>query len=293
MSEPNAPTPRRRNPVRRFLVFSLIAAVIGVLLAGGGYWAYWNYFARYRPVTLAKNQAEIQRLLESASWIAPLGEGGDPVWVVTYRDCASCRAFERQTFEALRDAGRQPRVIVFARPDREGMAQSTAAERATVAELWLARDPALYQRWTATPSRNWTAAGLQPADGNLARSGVVETARGFVAQLEGLLSGAGVSRGYPIVIWRDAEGHMKACACSDERSFRYLLDDVGADRQTETAETPEAEPQRPDPLALPDLPPPEPAPGAEPQQTEEPADETPSEPRAAPQPQQTEDTVFY
>ncbi len=32
------------------------------------------------------------------------------------------------------------------------MAQSTAAERATVAEIWLSRDWTLYERWTATPA---------------------------------------------------------------------------------------------------------------------------------------------
>ena len=32
--------------MRRFFVWSALAALIGLLLAGGGYWAYWNYYAR-------------------------------------------------------------------------------------------------------------------------------------------------------------------------------------------------------------------------------------------------------
>lgn len=83
----------------------------------------------------------------------------------------------------LRAAGIEARIILFARPDREGLAQSTAAERATIAELWLTRDWTLYQRWTATPVRNWTAAGIPAADGNLARGAVVEAGRSFVARL--------------------------------------------------------------------------------------------------------------
>ena len=29
--------------MRRFLVWSALALVIGLGLAGGGYWAYWNF----------------------------------------------------------------------------------------------------------------------------------------------------------------------------------------------------------------------------------------------------------
>jgi len=85
----------------------------------------------------------------------------------------------RRVTERLRAAGVEVRIIVFARADREGMALSTAAERATVAELWLTRDWTLYQRWTATPPRNWTAAGLPEADDSLARRAVEDAGRTF------------------------------------------------------------------------------------------------------------------
>src|SRR5690606_28274664 len=143
----------------RFFVWSALAALIGLILAGVGYWAYWTYYARFQPVTVTRNQAEIQRLLDEASWVSA-GGGGEPLYIIGYRDSLAMQTYEREEAPKLRAAGVEVRLIVFARPDREGLAQSTAAERATVAELWLTRDWTLYQRWTATPARNWTAAGI-------------------------------------------------------------------------------------------------------------------------------------
>lgn len=213
--------------MRRILVWSALAALLGLVIALSGIWAYWNFYARYQPVTITRGQAEIQALLDEASWVSA-GGGGEPVYVVTYRDSASGRRYEAEEFAKLRAGGAEPRVIVFARADREGLPQSTEAERATIAEIWLNRDWDLYARWTATPIRNWTAAGLPPADGNLARTAVVEASREFVDRLGGLLQEAGVPNGYPIVLWRDREGFLKACACSSDRSWAFIRDDLGA-----------------------------------------------------------------
>ena len=43
--------------MRRFLIWSALAVVLGLALAGGGYWAYWNFYARFQPVTVTRNQA--------------------------------------------------------------------------------------------------------------------------------------------------------------------------------------------------------------------------------------------
>jgi hypothetical protein len=235
--------------MRRFLIWSALALVIGLALAGTGYWAYWNFYARFQPVTISRNQAEIQRLLDEASWVSA-GSGGDALYVIGYRDSASTQRYEREEADKLRAAGIETRIIVFARADREGQALSTPAERATVAELWLSRDWSLYQRWTATPSSNWTAAGIPVSDGNLARSAVVDASRQFVAQLNSLLRDAGAPTGYPLIIWRDREGFMKACACADSRSWVFIRDDVGAPDAVAGIELPEAEAEPPPP-ALP------------------------------------------
>jgi hypothetical protein len=216
--------------MRRFFVWSALAAVIGVLVAGGGYWAYWNFHARFQPVTVTRHQAEIQKLLDESSWISA-GGGGEPLYIIGYRDSQAMQNYEREEGPKLRAAGIETRIIVFARPDREGLAQSTAAERATIAELWLTRDWTLYQRWTATPVRNWTAAGIPTADGNLARGAVVEAGRDFIAALSRNLGEAGLQTRYPLIIWRDRDGFMKACACADRRSWTFIRDDLDAPDQ--------------------------------------------------------------
>jgi hypothetical protein len=221
--------------MRRFLIWSGLAVVIGLVLAIGGYLAYDHFYARFQPVTITRNQGEIQRLLDESSWVSS-GAGGDqPLYIIGYRDSAPTRAYEQQEAEKLRAGGVDVRVILFARPDKEGAPQSTPAERATLAELWLTRDWGLYQRWTATPSKDWTAAGIPLADGNLARSAVVEAGRQFMSRFDALMRDAGVKPTFPLVIWRDREGFLKACACADSRSWAFIRDDLDAPEAVEAA----------------------------------------------------------
>jgi len=225
--------------MRRFLIWSVLAALVGLVLAGTGYWAYWNFYSRFQPVTITRNQAQIQQLLDEASWVSG-GGGGDPLYVIGYRDSASTQRYVREEIDKLKAAGVEPRIILFARADREGAAQSTAAERATVAELWLTRDWSLYQRWIQTPAREWTAAGIPAADGNLARAAVVEASRQFDARLTELLKDAGVQITYPLVLWRDRDGFLKACGCADSRAWPFIRDDLNAPDRVGTA-TPDAD----------------------------------------------------
>lgn len=291
-----------------------MAAVVGLLLAGAGYWAYWNFYSRFQPVTISHNQAEVQQLLDEASWVSD-GSGGQALYIVTYRDSASAHRYERDEVAKLKAAGIETRYILFARPDLEGAAQSTAAERATVAELWLTRDWPLYERWMATPANSWTAAGLPQADGNLARTAVVEAGRRFDERLSQLLKASGVKISYPLILWRDENGFLKACGCADRRAWAFIRDDVGApDRlgegdavspepETETeAPTPQGEtPAMPYP-ALPAIPPvnaPDanatPTPGSPQAQPAMPSrpNRSASAPRAAPAPTKQDDTTFY
>ena len=295
--------------MRRFFVWSALAAVIGLALAGGGYWAYWNFYARFQPVTVTRHQAEIQQLLDESSWISA-GGGGAPLYIVGYRDSAAMLRYEAEEVPKLRAAGVEARIIVFARPDREGLAQSTAAERATVAELWLTRDWVLYQRWTATPSRNWTAAGIPAADGNLARSAVVDAGREFVARLSRHLGDAGLQTRYPLIVWRDREGFMKACACSDSRSWAFIRDDLDAPDRIDPAPVSAPEPLPypdgdaslpyptlpPIPPAAGETPPTDPAvtppPAAAPAQPARPQPPRPATP-APPQARKSDDTTFF
>lgn len=214
--------------MRRFLVWTTLLIIVGLALAGAGYWGWWNYFARFQPVTVSQNQAEIQRLLDDAPWVSPGDVTGSPVYVVGYRDSDALMRFQREEGPKLRAAGADLRVVMFARADVEGLAQSTAAERATVAELWLSRDWTLYRRWSDTPAANWTAPGLAPADGDLTRTAIVAGGRDFARRLGELLEPNGVREGYPVILWRDRQGFLKACACNDARSWAYIRDDLGA-----------------------------------------------------------------
>ncbi|HZW15719.1 MAG TPA: hypothetical protein VFF66_05635, partial [Brevundimonas sp.] len=243
--------------------------------------------------------------LDESSWLSA-GGGGEPLYIIGYRDSAAMQRYEREEAPKLRAAGIEVRIVVFARADHEGLARSTAAERATVAELWLTRDWTLYQRWTATPSNNWTAAGIPAADGSLARTAVVEAGRQFAARLGDELRGAGLQTRYPLVIWRDREGYMKACACSDSRSWAFIRDDLNApDSVAPAGVAPDGTAPltaypgdgSPESLPYPTLPPiapaeapptPAPAPAAPPARPD-----TPPAPRKAPQAKKSADTIFF
>jgi hypothetical protein len=300
--------------MRRFFVWSALAAVIGLVIAIGGFWAYQHFYARFQPVTVQRNQAVIQDLLEESSWVSA-GGGGEPLYIIGYRDSAAMQRYEMEEVPKLRAAGVEARIILFARPDREGLAQSTAAERASVAELWLTRDWTLYQRWTATPVRNWTAAGIPAADGNLARAAVVDASRNFVASLSEKLNEEGLQTRYPLIIWRDREGFMKACACADSRSWTFIRDDLDAPDRIEAPGIAPGDPAppaaypgdgSPESLPYPNLPAPTdgsvPAPaqtpGTAPGTAPRPAPiaprpASPPVPRKAPEPKQAEDTTFF
>ena len=213
--------------MRRFFIWSAVAALVGLILAGVGVWGYWTFFGQYQPVVVSRDQAEIQTLLDESSWVSEGGDGA-PVYVIGYRDSGAMRRWASEQAPGLQAGGADVRYVLIARPDRDGLTQSTAAERATVAELWLTRDWTLYQRWMATPARNWTAAGIPAADGNLARGAVVEAGRAFVADLTDRIGAAQLKSRYPLIVWRDREGRLKACACSEPRSWAFIRDDLGA-----------------------------------------------------------------
>lgn len=290
--------------MRRFLIWSAVTLAAGLVLAGAGWWAYWHFHARFQPVTIQQDQAAIQRLLDEASWVSA-GGGGEPLYMIAWRDDDVARRYEREEFPKLRAAGVEPRVIVFARPDREGLAQSTPAERATVAEIWLNRDWPLYERWIATAPGNWTAAGIPAADGDLARGAVVTAGRDFVSRLRELLRGSGLRDGHPLILWRDREGYLKACACSDARSWTFIRDDLGAPDHAEPQTAERDDDFGATPLPYPDLAEPLPPGGLDVQGAEPSGDDAaasapsaappaaPATTRAPPRAQTQDDATFF
>ena len=224
--------------MKNFKLWAALALV--VLVVGGGLFAYWNFELRWRPTTVEKNQEEIAALLESAGWVSPGGEGR-PLYMVAHRDCADCLRFMAEQFPDLQAAGVDTRVIMVARPDVNALSQSTPMERSTVAELWLSRDWDLLQRWRAVPAAQWDAPGIRPADGDPARSAVVEASRRFLAELEPLMAGNGVDLGYPLLVWWDEADQMTACVCQRRESYADLRQDFGLPAESDTPLVPDGE----------------------------------------------------
>lgn len=166
-----------------------------------------------QPTALA-HAARLAALLESAGWVSP-GNGGRPLYVVGFRSCGDTVRLKTALFPDLLAAGVDIRLITIARRDQEGVAKSTAVERATVAELWLHRDWGLAERWEATPVADWTAEGIPSADGDPVRTAAVEAGRDLIDALTPLLLDDGVVEDrfhYPTLFWPEGDG-WRALVC--------------------------------------------------------------------------------
>lgn len=207
----------------RTRLIALLVLVVALAAVGG--WAFWNYDLRWRPKTVTRHQAEIVRLLESSGWASP-GLKGKRLYVIAYRDCPACNRLQAETFADLNAKDVDTRLIMVARRDLNGAHGSTAVERATVAQIWLTHDWRLLQRWEATPG--WEAPGVPPADGDMARTAVIEAGRKMVDDLTPLMKANGVKFAYPLLVWWDADGRMRACACERPETYRFVRKELGA-----------------------------------------------------------------
>ena len=206
------------------------ALILIFLVVGGGLYGWWALDLRWRPHTITKNQAEIASLLKSSGWVSP-GLKGPVIYEIGFRSCPDCVRLRQEEFPKYHQANVDTRVILVARRDVNGLAKSTPAERSTVAELWFNRSWALLDKWESTPIDAWTAAGIAPADGDAARTAVVEQGRMLVDQLKPLLAANGVDNQgfrYPTLVWWDKQGRMRACACEKRETYRFVRQELGA-----------------------------------------------------------------
>ena len=210
--------------MKNWKLWAGLAAVVVVI--GAGWWAWWNFELRWRPKTITKNQAEIAKILEGSGWVSP-GLKGPKLYMISFRTCPDCVRFKKEEYPRLHKAGVDTRLIEIARADRNGVPKSTPVERATVAELWINRSWELSEKWDATPVDAWTAPGLKPADGDIARTAVIEAGRKSVEDLVPLLKKNGVNFAYPLLVWWTPDGQMKACACGRRETYRFVRKDLG------------------------------------------------------------------
>ena len=205
-----------------------VLALLGVVaVAAAGVFLMWDLDWRWQPHTVTKDQTEIAQALDGAGWVSP-HLTGPKLYMISFRSCPDCIRFEATEFPKLQAAGVDTRVIVIARADSNGQPHSTPAERATVAELWLNRSWKLFQQWSAATPQTWTAPGIAPADGDAARTAVVETGRTLVTDLIPQLKDNGVNFAYPTLVWWTKDGRMRACACEKEQSYGNVLKELGA-----------------------------------------------------------------
>jgi hypothetical protein len=202
--------------------------VAAALAAAGAIVYYlWDSDWRWQPHTLAKDQDEIAKSLDQSGWVSP-HLTGPKLYVVVYRTCPACLAFEAAEFPKLQKADIDTRVIVIVRPDVNGQALSTSAERATVAELWLNRSWKLFQQWSLAAPDTWTPVGIAPADGDGARTAVVAGGQQFITDLTSQLGDNGVAFDYPMLVWWTKDGRMRACACTAPQQWKYVETELGA-----------------------------------------------------------------
>ena len=210
--------------MRRVLVLLALTGV--AVVAGAAVFLAWDLDWRWRPHTLANHADEVAQSLAQAGWVSP-HLTGPALYIISFRACPACIAFEASEFPKLQKADVDTRVIVIALPDAHGQPQSTPAERATVAELWTNRSWKLFQQWSLATPDAWTAAGLPPADGDAARTAVIEVGRKLVSDLQPRLAANGVAFAYPMLIWRTKDGQLRACAGSPH-SWRFVEQELGA-----------------------------------------------------------------
>jgi hypothetical protein len=212
--------------MRQLRVWAMLIGFLAVI--AGVLYLWWDIDVRWRPHVVKTHQDEIAKLLAGAGWVSP-GLAGPKLYVIATRDCAACDAYEQSEFPRLQKAGVDTRVIMIAPADVNGAAKSTAAERATVAELWVNRNWGLFQTWMSAAPDAWTAPRIQPADGDVARSAVVEAGRDLVDRLNPLIKANGVKPGYPTLIWWAKDGALEACDCQATQTYVYVRKDLGAD----------------------------------------------------------------
>jgi len=205
--------------MRRFLIFLVLFAMVAVV--GACVYLMWDLDWRWRPHAVTKNQTEIAQALDTSGWVSP-HLTGPKLYAIVYRGCDACTALEQTEFPKLQAADVDTRVIVVALPDLNGQPRSTPAERATVAELWSNRSWRLFQQWSLAQPAAWTAPNIAPADGDATRTAVIGVGRQLITSLAPQLAANGVSFDYPVLVWWTKDGKMRACACGDPRSWRFV-----------------------------------------------------------------------
>lgn len=175
------------------------------------------------PVEVTVQTAELAAMLEGASFVHK-GNGGTALYLVEFRSCPTCLELKAEQYDNMNALGIDMRFIMYARADREGKPRSKPGERAMVAELWMNRDFALWERWyTVDPDTFYETETLPPpADGDAARGALVEQSRQIVRDLAALLEANGVDMAIPALFWQH-DGKWMTYIGYDKAVFESLI----------------------------------------------------------------------
>jgi hypothetical protein len=209
--------------LRRFASMTAIAALVGVPALAAVLHQSPEDAARAAGGihTIDKDAPKIEALLKQSGWVSPHIKG-KPLYMISFRSCPDCIRFETEQFPDLHKAKVDTRVIVVAR-----RAKSTEPERTGVGEVWATRSWKTFEDWTTTPVDAWTGEGLKSGDTDPQRAALVEKGRVLVDQLTPLLAENGIQLRYPTLIWKDAHGQLRGCACEDRSEYKYIRSELG------------------------------------------------------------------
>ena len=73
----------------------------------------------------------------------------------------------------------------------------------------------------------FTGEGMPSGDTDPTRAALVERGRKFIVELTPLLAENGLPMHYPTLIWQDAKGRLRGCACEEGETYSFFRKDIG------------------------------------------------------------------
>jgi hypothetical protein len=215
---------------RKQLIAAIIWVIVIAAVAIAGVAAYYTITVPDKKVVLGKASSDrVWALLKEANYVSPnypaASGSSRAVYLITYKGCKACAAYENSEFPKLRAAGVDTRVYVFTPPAVQPPAGQTKVDNAAIVELWLNRDWALYQRWINDPK--FTGDGVPPAD-DMARKYVLMATKDFYTEiLAELPAKKPTDLHAPFVIVADKDGKAAVCFCDVETAYHHASDAFG------------------------------------------------------------------
>lgn len=185
---------------RRGLLWGGLAAGAAGL-ASGVWWRQRD--GGLRAITL-KNPKPILAALAASPWVGPM-RGGPILWVMGFRSCPWCTAFER--VEAPKFLANDVDVRSFVFPPSNpatGAVTASSEEQAVLAVLYAERQQSLLKDWFASNapesfSRDNGFALAKDTPGGIAS---IQAAAAISRRLETAFARETESFGYPVLVWQ-------------------------------------------------------------------------------------------